>query len=110
VIDIDQDPLGRSARLVADENDVQVWLRPLQDGSYAVGLFNIDGFGKTPQSYFRWGDEKSKSCDLDFSKLGLKGKWKIRDVWRQKDLGLYDGTFKTDIRHHGVVMIRIFSD
>ncbi len=108
VIDIDQDPLGKSARLVATENDVQVWLKPLEDGSYAVGMFNIGGFGKTPESYFRWGDEKSKAFELDLAKLGLKGKWTIRDVWKQKNIGEFNGIFKTDIRHHGVIMIRLF--
>jgi len=109
VITIDQDPLGKSARLVSEENDVQVWLKPLEDGSYAIGMFNINGYQKTPQSYFRWGDEKVKSYELDLNKLGLKGKYAIRDVWRQKDLGQFSGTFKTEIRHHGVVMIRVFA-
>ncbi len=108
VIEIDQDPLGKSARLVSEENDVQVWVKPLEDGSYAVGMFNIDGFQKTPQSYFRWGDEMIKPYELDLTKLGLNGKYTIRDVWRQKDLGKFTGKFKTDIRHHGVVMIRVF--
>ncbi len=108
VIDIDQDPSGKSARLVSEENDVQVWLKPLEDGSYAIGMFNINGYQKTPQSYFRWGDEKEKLYELDLSKLGLKGKYKIRDVWKQKDLGQFSSLFKTQIRHHGVVLIRLF--
>lgn len=108
VITIDQDPLGKSARLVSEENDVQVWLKPLEDGSYAVGMFNIDGYQKTPQSYFRWGDEQARSYKLDLTKLGLQGKWTIRDVWRQKDLGLFTGAFTTTIRHHGVVMVRLY--
>lgn len=61
VIEIDQDPLGKSARLLINKQGVQVWLKPMEDGSYTAGLFNIDGFGETPQSYFRWGDEKARS-------------------------------------------------
>jgi alpha-galactosidase len=108
VIEIDQDPLGQSARLLANENDVEVWVKPMEDGSYAVGLFNIDGFGKTPQSFFTWGDEKARSFEFDFSKVGLNSKWKLRDVWRQKDLGIFDRNFKTEIPHHGVVLLRMF--
>ena len=108
VIEIDQDPLGKSARLVSEENDVQVWLKPLEDGSYAIGMFNINGYQKTPQSYFSWGDEKTKLYELDLHKLGLKGNYTIRNVWRQKDLGQFTGSFKTEIRHHGVVMVRVF--
>ena len=108
VIDVNQDPLGKSARLMMDENGIQIWLKPMEDRSFAVGLFNVDEFGKTPQSYFRWGDELPKQYTFDFEKLGLKGKWLLRDVWRQKDLGEFNGLFKTEIPHHGVVMLRMF--
>jgi alpha-galactosidase len=110
VIDIDQDPLGRSARLVSEENGVQVWLKPLEDGSYAVGMFNIDGYQKTPQSYFRWGDEKPREYQLKLDKIGLPGKWKIRDVWKQKNLGDVSGSFTTNIRYHGVTLLRIYPE
>ncbi|QDK80610.1 alpha-galactosidase [Spirosoma sp. KCTC 42546] len=109
VIEINQDPLGKAARLVRDEDGVQIWLKPLEDGSYAVGLFNTADFGKTPQSYFHWGTEVPKSFTFDFAKIGLKGNYKLRDVWRQKDLGTFNGSFKTDIRHHGVVMLKLVS-
>ncbi|MCW3081132.1 NPCBM/NEW2 domain-containing protein [Segetibacter sp.] len=108
VVAVNQDPLGKPGRLVYDQNGVQVWLKPLEDGSYAAGLFNINGFATTPQTYFRWGDEEKKSFDFDFAKLGLKGKWKLRDVWKQENIGVFNETFKTDIPHHGVVMLRLF--
>ena len=108
VIAVDQDPLGKPARLIAEENGVQIWLKPMEDGSYTAGLFNVDYYGESPQSYFRWGDEKPEAFDFDFLKAGLKGKWKIRDLWRQKDLGVFDGTFKTIIQHHGVTLIRMY--
>lgn len=109
VIEINQDPLGKAARLLAEENGVQIWAKPLEDGSVAVGLFNTADYGKTPQSYFRWGTEKPKSFTFDFNKIGLKGTYKLRDVWRQKDLGSFKDVFKTEIRHHGVVFLRLFS-
>jgi len=108
VIAVNQDPLGKPARLVADENGIQVWVKPLEDGSFAVGLFYTDDFGKKPQSYFRWGDETAKPLMFDFAKAGLPGKWKLRDVWRQSDLGEFDGSYPTEIRHHGVILIRLF--
>ncbi len=110
VIAINQDPLGKAARLVAETDNIQTWLKPLEGGAYAVGLFNIANYGKTPQSYFRWGDETKQPFEFNFAKLGLKGKWRIRDVWRQKDLGIYDGLFKTAIRYHGVVMLQMYPE
>jgi alpha-galactosidase len=108
VIAINQDPLGRPARLIADENGVQIWAKQLEDGSVAVGLFNTADFGKTPQSYFNWGNEMPKQFTLDFKKLGLTGTLKLRDLWRQKDLGEFSGSYSAEIRYHGVIMLRIF--
>jgi alpha-galactosidase len=110
VIEINQDPLGKAGRLLYEEDGVQVWLKPLEDGSYAAGLFNTGGYGTDPQSYFWWGDEKAKSFELNFEKIGLNGKWKPRDVWRQKDIGEYSSSFKTSIPYHGVVLLRCFPD
>ncbi len=108
VIEVNQDPLGKPGRLVAEKDGVQIWLKPMEDGSSVVGLFYIDGFGKTPESYFRWGDEAAKSFNFNFARIGLKGKWTLRDLWRQKNLGEFDGTVSTSIPHHGVVMLRMF--
>ncbi len=110
VIEINQDPLGEGGRLMKNENGLEIWRKNLEDGSVAVGLFNTADFGKTPESYFNWGIEKAKSFTLDFEKIGLKGSYKLRDVWRQKDLGNFDHTFTTDIPHHGVVLLRMFPD
>ena len=107
VIEINQDPLGKPGRLVSEENGIQIWLKQLEDGSVAVGLFNTADYGKTPQSYFRWGNETVKPFTFDFAKIGLSGRWRLRDVWRQKDLGDFDGSLKTEIRHHGVVMLKL---
>lgn len=104
VIAINQDPAGIAARLVLDEGGVQVWLKPLQNGAFAMGLFNTDDYTKTPQSYFRWDDEKEVSYTLNLEKIGLKGRYRVRDVWRQKDTGISTGLVKARIRHHGVAL------
>lgn len=108
IIEINQDPLGKPARLVKEENGFQIWLKQMEDGSYAAGLFNIDGYGTTPASFFRWGDEQPKNFEFDFASLGLTGKWKVRNVWKQNDEGIFSGSFKTSIHHHGVVMLRLY--
>ena len=107
VIAINQDPLGSSARLIADEGGIQTWLKTMEDGTYAVGFFNTDNFGKNPASYFRWGTEKPKNITIELSKIGLKGNWKVRDVWRQKNVTLVKGVFNTTIPYHGVSLYSI---
>jgi len=93
VIALDQDPLGRSAVRVARQDFVQIWAKPLADGSVAVGLFNL---GEDPAA-----------ATLDWEPLGLSGPQIVRDVWRQRDVGVYDARFDAPIAPHGVFLIRL---
>jgi len=107
VIEVNQDPLGKSARLVLEEEGVQVWLKQLEQGAYAVGIFNTADFGKTPASYFRWEDEHAANYTLDFNKLKLTGSYNVRNVWTQKEAAANAKSFKATVPHHGVVMLKL---
>jgi len=93
VIDVDQDPLGKPGHRVALDDDVEVWARDMEDGTKAVGLFNRG--------------EELATVVAKWSDLGLQGKRIVRDLWRQKDLGTYEGEFKADVPRHGVVLVRL---
>lgn len=108
VIEINQDPLGKPGRLLVDEDGIQIWVKPLEDGSFAVGLFFTADFQKNPVSFFRWGDELAKKFTFRFEKAGLTGKWKLRDVWRQQDLGEFEASYETEINFRGVVLLRMY--
>jgi len=96
VLDVDQDALGKAAHVVhpaqAGFTTIQIWARPLEDGSLAVGLVNT-------------GD--ATQATLNFSDLQLTGPQKVRDLWRQKDLGSFDSQFVTQVPTHGTVLIRV---
>jgi alpha-galactosidase len=94
ILDVDQDALGLPGYRVSKEGDNEVWVRKLEDGSVAVGLFNRGEFGS--KIVAKWGD------------LGLNGPQRVRDLWRQKDLGMFDNEFNDDVGRHGVTMIRIW--
>jgi alpha-galactosidase len=95
VIDVDQDPLGKPGRRLAIQDDLEVWAKDLEDGTKAVGLFNRG--------------EDTATVTAKWSDLGLKGKRIVRDLWRQQDLGKYEGEFKTTVPRHGVVLVRMRS-
>jgi alpha-galactosidase len=107
VLDINQDPLGKPARFIGLDNGVQIWLKELKDGSYALGMFNMANYGEHPASYFRWGDEKEIRFNLRLDKFNLPGKWLIRDVWKQKEIGEFSRFFTTKIPYHGVKLIKL---
>jgi alpha-galactosidase len=93
VIAVDQDPLGKPAVHITGDYFHDVWMRPLADGSYAVGIFNL-----APGDF---------TVSVSLADLGLTGNYSVRDLWRQKDLGTFGTTFQTDIPGHGVCLIRL---
>jgi alpha-galactosidase len=93
VMEVDQDPLGRQAARVAKDGPLEVWAKDMEDGSKAVGLFNL-GYGAAPVM-------------VKWSELNLSGKQTVRDLWRQKDLGNFADAFTTPVPRHGVVLLRI---
>lgn len=94
IIEVDQDPLGKPGYRVNKSGDTEVWMRKLEDSSIAVGLFNR---GKT----------KAKVTAY-WSDLGISGKQRIRDLWRQKDLGNRSEKYLARVEPHGVIMLRLW--
>jgi alpha-galactosidase len=93
IIDVDQDPLGKPGRRVAKSGDLEVWVREMEDGSKAVGLFNrSEGLAEVAAL---WAD------------IGVQGGQVVRDLWRQKDLGVHKDSFTAYVARHGVVMVRM---
>lgn len=93
VLEINQDALGRPARPVVHTEAFDIWARPLADGSTAIALFNR---GTEP-----------REITADFAALGLSGRQAVRDVWRQRDLGVYDGSFTGRIFGHATRLYRL---
>ena len=95
VLEVDQDPLGKPGRRVAQdaEAETEVWVKEMEDGSKAVGLFNR-GEGEVPVAAL-WAD------------LGLRGRHVVRDLWRQKDLGAFEEKFTAPVPRHGTVLVRV---
>ena len=93
VLAVHQDPLGKPADRVARNGELEVWSRPLTDGSLAVGLFNRD--------------EMDMPVSVKWSELGIKGKHTVRDLWRQKDVGKFDGEFSRVVPRHGTLFVKV---
>jgi alpha-galactosidase len=95
VIAIDQDPLGVEGHRVWEEGPLEIWIKPLADGSKAVGLFNRE------QSTIR--------ITVKFSDIGIGERATVRDLWARRDLGTFTGSYSADVEHHGVVLIKVTS-
>ncbi len=93
VIAVDQDPKASSAKRVLKTADYEVWVKDLEDGSKAVGLFNTSA--------------TNTMATIDWKTLGINGSYAIRDLWRQKDLAKSDKQFTSLVPLHGVRLIKI---
>ncbi len=95
VLAVDQDELGAAAALVVDDRaaQVEVWARPLADGSMAFGLLNAD--------------DEEKTVRVDFAELGMKGAWAVRDLWRQADEGVFSGSYAVSVPGHATHLVRL---
>jgi alpha-galactosidase len=92
VIEIDQDPLGKAAIKVVSTDLYDLWVKELEDGSKALGIIN-----------------KTNDCQkitINLSDAKLNGKQLMRDLWRQKDLGISSNTFQTIIPGHGTTLVK----
>ncbi|HKO14107.1 MAG TPA: glycoside hydrolase family 27 protein [Acidobacteriaceae bacterium] len=92
VIAIDQDRLGRQGDRVYAEGPIEVWAKPLADGSKAIGIFN-----RHP---------RPMAETVDFGRLGFHGTVHARDIWDAKDLTI-SGSQTFTIPGHGVVLLRV---
>ena len=90
---VNQDVLGRAAGRKMSDGWVEVWARPLEDGTIAAGLFNRGPEAATVTA--TWAD------------LGLKGAQPVRDLWLQKDLGRMDRQLSANVPRHGVLFVKI---
>ncbi len=92
VLAIDQDPLGKQAQQKIKKTNYQVWVKQLED-SYAIGIFNLS------RSY--------QTITLNWKDAGLKGNYKTRDLWQQKDLGFFKTSFTAKVPPHGVSLLKL---
>jgi alpha-galactosidase len=93
VIDVDQDPLGKQAKVVRQTGDELVMAKPMLDGSLAVGLFNLG--------------EAEREIAVSLPELGLAGPENVRDLWRQKDLEPCGESYAATVGRHGVKLVRL---
>jgi alpha-galactosidase len=70
-----------------------VWVSDLGDGSYYVGIFNLNAFATRVQ--------------VDWKDLGFAGAAQIRDLWNHVELGDCSGVFADVLPGHGARLLRV---
>lgn len=93
VIAVDQDPLGKQARILRQNDAELILAKEQEDGSRAVGLFNLA--------------DQPASLSVSWDELGLSGRQVVRDLWRQKTVEIAKGKYQVAVARHGVALLRL---
>ncbi|PYY08329.1 MAG: alpha-galactosidase [Acidobacteria bacterium] len=96
VIAIDQDKLGQQARRVWQSGEQEIWVRDLDGGAKAVGLFNRSA--------------KDSDISVNWAKLGIythSQQLRLRDLWTHRDFTSSTAIYSTTIPGHSVVLLRV---
>lgn len=91
VIAVDQDPKGVQGRAVRTAGALEIWAKPLADGTVALAVFNR-------------GDQAA-AIDLQPSDAGFAHVTSLRDLWRHANLPPATRSF--DVPAHGAAMVRV---
>jgi alpha-galactosidase len=94
VIALDQDPLGRQGYQFMTHPGKEIWAKECSNGEWGVCFLNTG--------------ESALKLRIHWSHLFfLKGDYRIRDLWRKKDLGITSKDLDAEVAPHDVLLVRL---
>lgn len=99
VIAVNQDRLGKAARVVRMTDSEWVLAKPMADGSLTFGLLSLD-------------KAADREISVGWSELGIAGlqrdtRLRVRDLWRQKDIGAHGEKLTVRVGPRGVCLVNV---
>jgi len=96
-IAIDQDPLGKQGWRFFGDPRLEIWVRELSGGDWAVCVMNPS--------------DEARECSVTWAQLGglVPAKALVRDIWQHKDLGCTESvpSVTRTLAPHDVMMFRL---
>lgn len=92
VIAVDQDVLGKQGQCILKRDGIEIWAKPLHDGSRAVGIFNRS--------------ETMSDIKVTWAELGMMAKpGALRNLWLHQDLVPVQEGWEGRVPAHGVALL-----
>lgn len=92
-IAIDQDALGKQGERKINDSTWNVLVKPLANGDYAIAILNRSS--------------STQNASVNFSDLGLDGKYEIRDIWQHNVAGKNAKNWKGKVLSHETKLFRL---
>ena len=104
MIAIDQDSLGKQAVRIIDNNGINIYLKKLSGGEWAILFLNRNN--NTVNITFDW---KKLRLDDKISAKGYKSLtgYNLYDIWKHKKAGNTNKPLKTAIKSHDVLVLKL---
>ena len=93
VLAINQDAAMKQGTRVHQDEDAEIWTKPLANGDTAVALFNRG--------------EVERDVTASWNDLGITGKRTVRNVWRKKTIGASVAQITLRLPPHGAALLRV---
>tara|TARA_R110002049_G_scaffold12887_9_gene57107 strand:+ start:13 stop:1218 length:1206 start_codon:yes stop_codon:yes gene_type:complete len=105
VISVNQDKLGIQGFRFTNENNTEIWLKPLENDNWAMTFVNMSD---TPMEInFDW-NKHDIGDDVNEKSMDLKNNtFKIRDLFNHKNLGDTSKNLIQKLNSHDVLMIQL---
>jgi alpha-galactosidase len=96
VIAIDQDPGGHQGKRVYQEGPIQIWLRPLADGSAALAIFNT---GEDANAL--------RNIPIPLKQMGYSKPPQAVDLWTNQPIGRLDASYQPKLARHAAILLKL---
>ena len=78
-----------------------------RNGDQIVWTADVPGTDDKYLALFNIGDGAPAAIGVDFSLLGNKTSFEVRDLWAGRDLGKFQGSFQADVNPHAAKLYRL---
>ncbi|KAF2332561.1 glycoside hydrolase family 27 protein [Flavobacterium daemonense] len=105
LIAVNQDKLGIQGFKYSAEDGLEVWVKPLSDGNWAITFLNRSDVAKKINFDFK--KQIIKDADFGYEADFNKITYKIKDLWKNKEAGTTKKNFIADLASHDVITLRL---
>jgi alpha-galactosidase len=105
LIGVNQDKLGIQGFKYLAVEGLEVWIKPLSGGAWAVTFLNRSDASK--KINFDWKKNAFKDADFGYEADFNKNTFKLKDLWRNKDVGTTKKNFTADLASHDVITLKL---
>ncbi|WP_433813205.1 glycoside hydrolase family 27 protein [Flavobacterium johnsoniae] len=105
LIAINQDKLGIQGFKHSAEDGLEVWVKPLSDGNWAVTFLNRSDVAK--KINFDWKKNAFKDLDFGYEADFNKTTFKLKNLWTNKEAGNTKKNFTAELASHDCITLKL---